>query len=216
MEFSNGASVSFTMVAQTTLICERQTRLHFAYGEIVGDMNTFTLTDFRTRKSTKHTPESHGGGHGGGDLGLIRSFVQAVRTKQQDLVSTNIDEVTTSHLTVFAAEKSRREGTVIDCAAFELEARKVTAPGPSANGTSPPPPLTSQPPPPPNPSVLAQPSTVFLPLFNQTASQQRKLVEYPAQFEGLPHAGTWTVKCVGKGFIIASSCLVALITGFRS
>ena len=127
MEFSNGATVSFTMVAQTTLICERQTRFHFAYGEIVGDMTTFTLTDFRTRKSTKHYPKNEGGGHGGGDLGLIRSFVEAVRAKRQDLVGTDVEEVTKSHLTVFAAEKSRREGTVIDCAAFEEEARKAAA-----------------------------------------------------------------------------------------
>ncbi|KAF7790884.1 hypothetical protein EIP86_001842 [Pleurotus ostreatoroseus] len=127
MEFSNGATVSFTMVAQTTLICERQTRFHFAYGEIIGDMSTFTLTDFRTRKSTKHYPKNEGGQHGGGDLGLIRSFVEAVRAKRQDLVGTNVEEVTKSHLTVFAAEKSRREGTVIDCAAFEEEARKAAA-----------------------------------------------------------------------------------------
>lgn len=196
MEFSNGASVSFTMVAQTTLICERQTRLHFAYGEIVGDMNTFTLTDFRTRKTTKHCPENHGGGHGGGDLGLIRSFVEAVRTKRQELVGTNVDEVTKSHLTVFAAEKSRREGKVIDCAAFEVEARRVTAPEP--HGMPPPLPSTSLSSPPPDPTAPAQPTIIFLPLLNQTASQRRMLVEYPAQFAGLAHAGTWTVKCVGK------------------
>ncbi|KAJ3532063.1 hypothetical protein NM688_g7478 [Phlebia brevispora] len=121
MEFSNGASVSFTMVAQTTLICERQTRMHFAFGEIVGDMKTFSLTDFRTGKTTKHFPKDEGGGHGGGDTGLIRSFVEAVRTKQQEVLGTDVKDVTKSHLTVFAAEKSRLEGKVIDCAAFEQE-----------------------------------------------------------------------------------------------
>ncbi|OBZ76186.1 putative oxidoreductase YteT [Grifola frondosa] len=64
-EFSNGATASFTMIAHTKLICDRQTRLHFAFGEIVGDMNTFTVTDFRTRQSTVHTPKTEGGGHGG-------------------------------------------------------------------------------------------------------------------------------------------------------
>ncbi|KAI0677407.1 streptomycin biosynthesis protein StrI [Trametes maxima] len=123
IEFSNGATVSFTMVAQTQLICERQTRLHFAFGEIVGDMTHFTVTDFRTRKSTLHTPRNEGGGHGGGDLGLISTFVEAVRTGKQEVLGTDVTEVLRSHLAVFAAEKSRREGVVVDCVQFEREAR---------------------------------------------------------------------------------------------
>ncbi|PSR71809.1 hypothetical protein PHLCEN_2v12310 [Hermanssonia centrifuga] len=115
------------MVAQTSLICERQSRLHFAFGEIVGDMNTFTVTDFRTRKTTKHYPKNEGGGHGGGDQGLIRTFVEAVRTKQQVHLGTNVSEVLRSHLTVFAAETSRLEGRVIDCVAFEKEAKERVA-----------------------------------------------------------------------------------------
>ena len=112
------------MVAQTTLICERQTRFHFAYGEIAGDMTTFTLTDFRTRKSTKHYPKNEGGGHGGGDLGLIRTFVEAVRTGRQDLLGTDVSDVLRSHIAVFAAEKSRREGIVVDVVQFEKEVKE--------------------------------------------------------------------------------------------
>ena len=68
------------MIAHTKLQCERQTRIHFAFGEIVGDMSSFTVTDFRKRKSTLHAPKSEGGHHGGGDTGLVRTFVEAVRT----------------------------------------------------------------------------------------------------------------------------------------
>jgi hypothetical protein len=68
------------MVAYTSLICDRQVRLHFTHGEIVGDMHTFTIHDFRTGARTKSVPRDEGGGHGGGDLGLIRAFVHAVRT----------------------------------------------------------------------------------------------------------------------------------------
>ncbi|KAI0638324.1 streptomycin biosynthesis protein StrI [Trametes polyzona] len=124
LEFSSGATASFTMVAQTSLICERQTRLHFAHGEVVGDMSAFTLTDFRTRASTRVVPRSDGGGHGGGDLGLISTFVEAVRTGRQDVLGTDVGDVLRSHLTVFAAEKSRREGVVVDCVQFEKEARE--------------------------------------------------------------------------------------------
>ena len=124
LEFSNGATASFTMVAHTQLICDRQTRLHFAFGELVGDMSSFTVTDFRTRRTARHTPRNEGGGHGGGDLGLISTFVDAVRTGQQELLGTDVTDVLKSHLAVFAAEKARREGVVVDCAQFEREARE--------------------------------------------------------------------------------------------
>lgn len=126
MQFSSGATCSFTMVAFTSLICERQSRLHFSHGEIVGDMSTFTVTDFRApsnAQSTVYKPNLEGGGHGGGDLGLIRAFVEAVRTGDQDMLGTDIDQVLRSHLTVFAAEKSRREGKIVDVDEFEKEAR---------------------------------------------------------------------------------------------
>jgi hypothetical protein len=50
----------------------------------------------------------------------------------------------------------------------------------------------------PNPLAPAQPGLPFLPLFNQTAAQRRVTVEYPAEFIGPPHAGRWTVQCIGK------------------
>lgn len=113
------------MVAFTDAICDRQIRLHFANGEIIGNMSTFTVTDFRTRKTTTHQPKLEGGGHGGGDLGLIRAFIEAVRAGDQTILGTDIGEVLKSHLTVFAAEKARKEGTVVDCVAFEKEAREL-------------------------------------------------------------------------------------------
>ena len=123
IEFSSGATASFTMVAYTSLICERQTRLHFTHGEIVGDMNTFTVTDFRTGKRTTHCPPNEGGGHGGGDLGLIRTFINAVRLGDQTILGVDVGEILTNHLTVFAAEQSRKEGKVVDCAQYERTIR---------------------------------------------------------------------------------------------
>ena len=111
------------MVAFTSAICERQTRLHFSDGEIIGDMNTFTVTDFRTNKVTRHAPPQDGGGHGGGDLGLISTFVKAVKAGRQEILGTDVDEVLKSHLTVFAAEKSRKEGRVVDVEDFEKDCK---------------------------------------------------------------------------------------------
>jgi hypothetical protein len=111
------------MVAYSSVICERQVRLHFSHGEIVGDMRKFTVTDFRTGASKEHVFNIVGG-HGGGDIGLIKAFVDAVRTSKQDVLGTDVGEVVKSHLTVFAAEASRREGRVIDCIEFEKIARE--------------------------------------------------------------------------------------------
>ncbi|KAF9008907.1 hypothetical protein BDQ17DRAFT_1388604 [Cyathus striatus] len=123
LEFSNGSTVSFTMVAYTSAICERQTRMHFTHGEIIGDMNTFTVTNFRRGTSAIHRPLNEGGGHGGGDSGLIKAFIEAVRTGRQEELDTTVEEVLKSHLTVFAAEASRKEGKIVDCANFESTAR---------------------------------------------------------------------------------------------
>jgi predicted dehydrogenase len=128
IEFSNGATVSFTMVAQTELICERQTRMHFTHGEIVGDMTTFTVTDFATNKKRRINPPVEGGSHGGGDRGLALTFVDAVQEGKQELLGTDVTEVLASHLTVFAAEKSRVEGKVINIQEFEqVEREKIRA-----------------------------------------------------------------------------------------
>ncbi|KAG6890882.1 hypothetical protein C0995_000839 [Termitomyces sp. Mi166 len=124
LEFSDGSTASFTMVAWTSLICDRQSRLHFTHGEIVGNMESFVVTDFRTGAQTTYKPTKEmGGGHGGGDLGLMGTFVEAVRKGDQGLLGTDVEEVLKSHLTVFAAEKSRREGRVVDCSEFEREVR---------------------------------------------------------------------------------------------
>jgi len=113
------------MVAYTTLVCDRQTRLHFTHGEIVGDMREFTVTDFRSGQTTVRRPPSEGGGHGGGDNGLVRAFVEAVRTRQQGVLGTDVTDVLKSHLAVFAAEHSRKTGSVVDCVEFENAARRA-------------------------------------------------------------------------------------------
>ena len=125
IQYASGATASFTMVAYTTLVCDRQTRMHFTFGEIVGDMYQFTVTDFRTGQSTLHRPPAEGGGHGGGDVGLMRNFVEAVKTRRQDLLGTDVTDVLKSHLAVFAAEHSRKTGTVVDCLEFENVARRA-------------------------------------------------------------------------------------------
>jgi predicted dehydrogenase len=125
IEFSSGATVSFTMVAFTEQICDRQSRLHFSHGELIGDMSSFVVNDFRAEKrSVRHHPLSEGGGHGGGDMGLVRSFVEAVRTRNQSVLGVTVQEALDSHLAVFAAEAARKERRVVEFSQFVEEMRK--------------------------------------------------------------------------------------------
>lgn len=71
------------------------------------------MFDFLTRTKTVHNPPNEGGGHGGGDLGLSRAFVQAVAEGDQAVLGVTPEEVLNSHLLVFAAEKARREERVV-------------------------------------------------------------------------------------------------------
>ncbi|KAI0785071.1 hypothetical protein C8Q75DRAFT_809611 [Abortiporus biennis] len=81
----------------------------------------------------------------------------------------------------------------------KTEQYTAAAPEPTQVYIPPPPPPANPPPPLPNPLAPAQPHAAFLPLFNQTATQRRMIVEYPATFTGPAHAGKWYVKCVVNG-----------------
>ncbi len=114
MVFENGVTAAFSMEAFTAR-GGRCTRIMGTHGEIVGDMKTFTITDFRTRKATIWDPkkieeleEYAGHGHGGGDLALVRDFVTAVDRKDASLLSSQIDVSVESHIMGFRAEQSRK------------------------------------------------------------------------------------------------------------
>jgi hypothetical protein len=49
--------------------------------------------------------------------------------------------------------------------------------------------------------ATAPPPPAYLPLFNQTATQRRLVVDYPAEFSGPAHAGRWTVRCTVNGVV---------------
>ncbi len=113
MEFANGVTAAFSMEAFMAK-GGRRTQIMGTLGEIVGDMKTFTLTDFRTRKAYVWDPKKidevemyKGSGHGGGDLALVRDFVTAVDRKDASYLSSQIDVSVESHIMGFRAEQSR-------------------------------------------------------------------------------------------------------------
>ena len=63
-------------------------------------------------------------GHGGGDFGTVRSFIQAARGTGQPL--TTARESLESHLLAFAAEEARLNDKVVDMGDFRRRAEGKT------------------------------------------------------------------------------------------
>lgn len=121
MEFEGGVTANFSMEAFTSY-AGRRTRVMGSMGDIVGDMETFTITDFRTNKSMVYDSGNFEeaasakmtGGHGGGDWRLVRDWIQAVSQHNPNLLTSTIDASIESHVMGFMAEQSRQTGRIED------------------------------------------------------------------------------------------------------
>ncbi len=115
MEFAGRRAASFTMTGFTRMR-DRETHVFGTRGELTGDGRWIRIYDFLTQQTdaidTEAKDASLLGGHGGGDLGLMESFVKAVARRDQTLILSGPAETLETHLTVFAAERARRRGTV--------------------------------------------------------------------------------------------------------
>ena len=117
MEFANGKTATFTMTAFNQAN-HRKTRIFGTKGEIYGDGVNIEHFDFLTDETniinTEATDGTLLGGHGGGDYGLMDRFVAAVSANDRSLILSGPDESLETHRMVFAAERARREHTVVD------------------------------------------------------------------------------------------------------
>jgi predicted dehydrogenase len=109
--FENNITAAFSMEAFTAYE-GRRTRVMGSMGDIVGDMTTFTHTDFRTGKVTEWKQDSDS--HGGGDWRLAADWVQAVASHNPALLTSTIDASIESHVMGFAAERSRKQKTIVE------------------------------------------------------------------------------------------------------
>ena len=122
IEFQDNITASFSMEAFTHY-GGRRTRIFGSKGDLNGDMNTLTYTDFLTGSqgiwdsSSASQLES---AHGGGDYGVLHDFIQAVTQRDETLLSSNIEASMESHLMGFKAEESRlQNGKVMDLSLVE-------------------------------------------------------------------------------------------------
>ena len=120
MEFEDGAVVCFNMNAFNK--GDRHIRIMGTKGELWGNMEETTLTffSFKDRKDIKIDPSETAlgasivSGHGGGDTGIVEVLYDyIVNDAEGDLVS-EIGISVDNHMLVFAAEESRKTGTVVD------------------------------------------------------------------------------------------------------
>lgn len=106
MEFEGGATAMFSMCG-FTYEQERRIQIMGTRGELRGEEGKITVYDFLTGQKTEITIPSQSSGHGGGDSGIVASFLNEVRSYNGQESLTSASASVRSHLIAFAAEKSR-------------------------------------------------------------------------------------------------------------
>ncbi len=116
LEFHGGVTASFTLTAFTPLE-NRHTKIFGTRGQLTGDGRHIEVYDFLTETRTVHDTSVDGSsaaeGHAGGDEALINAYLDALHRGRPELIVSGIDASLASHRVVFAAERARHTGTVV-------------------------------------------------------------------------------------------------------
>ena len=127
MELEDDATVTFTMHGHSHNNVRTMrydgTRATLRASEATHEV---TVYDHSTGNEETIRPGSVGGGHGGGDAGVMNAFVAALRGSGPPPL-TSARASLESHLMAFAAERARVEGTLIDMARFRAEIEAAAA-----------------------------------------------------------------------------------------
>ncbi|BFH62531.1 hypothetical protein PAJ34TS1_31230 [Paenibacillus azoreducens] len=106
MEFTGGATATFSMCGFTRHQ-ERRIQIMGTKGEIRGEEGKIKVMDFVTHENTEIQIPEQTSGHGGGDSGIVRSFLKEVCGYNGSEGLTSASASVRSHLMAFAAEQSR-------------------------------------------------------------------------------------------------------------
>lgn len=120
MEFEGGATATFSM-SGFTREQTRMVQIMGTKGEIRGNMaeNCISIYDFLTKHETVIKFDNPVGGHGGGDNGIVRSFLRDIDSKEVNGSVSSSSVSVRSHLMAFAAEESRlTKGNSIELDAY--------------------------------------------------------------------------------------------------
>ena len=114
--YENGATASFTMTGCSEF-GDRKTTIFGTRGELRGDLSKLVHYDFlsgETREIDTAPPDAPHGGHWDGDINVLKAFMYTVATGDTSRILSGARETLETHLTVFAAERSRREGITVE------------------------------------------------------------------------------------------------------
>ncbi|KAJ2955583.1 hypothetical protein NQZ79_g8440 [Umbelopsis isabellina] len=125
-------TATLTMIATSNALCQRKVRIYCSNGDIEADeeQSYIKVTNFSTRSTISINPYKGNTittGHGGSDMGIVRSFLLAIDAYKRGDYREASDripparEALNAHLFVFAAEHARKTGTVVDVDQFIRE-----------------------------------------------------------------------------------------------
>jgi predicted dehydrogenase len=126
IEFADGCTATHNMIGGSAK-GSRSIHLIGTKGEIFGNLeeSKFTIRTIDPGPGRDYHAEEvdlsvqgdmHGafGGHGGGDLRLVRDFVRVVRGEQPSISTTSLDDSIYGHLLCFLADRAMEERRVVD------------------------------------------------------------------------------------------------------
>ncbi|KAL2802076.1 hypothetical protein BJX63DRAFT_415981 [Aspergillus granulosus] len=117
-------SATFHMTAFADGICTKRTRILGTKGEIERRGGVLAVCDFQTGQFYEKKPGISLGGHGGGDYGLMKAFVDgvgavknggmSVREAQERFIGCTVEDIVRSHAMAFCAEEARVSRRIVD------------------------------------------------------------------------------------------------------
>lgn len=126
IEFENGVTATFHLSGFTNKI-HRTIKVMCEDGDIYGDDAKATIIVTKYSSNGRYEGESKEihtnageGGHGGGDCGIVKDFIEGLKSGDLDSRS-SIDRSVESHIMAYAAEKSRVENKTINIKELKKE-----------------------------------------------------------------------------------------------
>lgn len=119
IEFANGATAVFTL-AGCSRYGDRRTTVFGSLGELYGDGETLRCYSYLTGKTEEVAipPPVVPDHHGGGDYNLVRTFIDAVLTRNTSEIVTGPEISLETHYLVFAAEIARKTSSIVKMKEF--------------------------------------------------------------------------------------------------
>ena len=115
MLYEDDITLTFTMTAFNK--GGRPMHIFGTKGEMHTSENTITVYNFETQETSEIPviiPEMDNFGHGGGDYGIVCTLYDYINGTYTGNAASDIGISVENHIAVFAAEKSRNEGIIVD------------------------------------------------------------------------------------------------------